>query len=308
MLNGRVYGVKRIDAQNTNMFVTAKDEDPEFVEWGYGGMGSVKAGKQNGGTQWSRLQSDRGMSGGGAAGMSDNPDDGGGMEWVRKRKEKREREKEEREKEERKAKEKGEAGAVVGDSPVAVVDNQASDPPALPAEEPLPQKEELPTIPTTFVSLSDEPALAVLTPVQERPQQSLLTLPSTDPHHVRTTVTIPAPTQRHHHHRTASHTGSLLTNPNQGDLSGGLGLDGTRDIVTSPIEAPMESLDLDLGVGLALVEAEEKFEDGIIVSGSESENETDSEAEDDQDDDEDEDEVFHRSWIPEIRRWLIILH
>ena len=48
MLNGRVYRGRQIDGQNTNLFVTAKDEEPEFVEWGYGGMGSVKAGKQHG--------------------------------------------------------------------------------------------------------------------------------------------------------------------------------------------------------------------------------------------------------------------
>ncbi|KAG1751504.1 uncharacterized protein EDB91DRAFT_610356 [Suillus paluster] len=38
MLNGRVYGSKR--QTPTKPFASARDE-PEFVEWGYGGMGSV---------------------------------------------------------------------------------------------------------------------------------------------------------------------------------------------------------------------------------------------------------------------------
>jgi hypothetical protein len=42
MLNGRVYGSKRALAQQ-NLFETAKTEEQEFVEWGYGGMGAVKS-------------------------------------------------------------------------------------------------------------------------------------------------------------------------------------------------------------------------------------------------------------------------
>ncbi|KAL6308020.1 hypothetical protein BKA93DRAFT_31566 [Sparassis latifolia] len=133
MLNGRVYGAKR------NPFANARP-DPQFVEWGYGGMGSVQA--SNGHASiWSKVQSSGAinvgahdssqgwgsrpstangrLTGNGALGNSTNTsgaasasdDDGTGMAWVRKRREQRERERKEREERERKEKEK-EAGAV----------------------------------------------------------------------------------------------------------------------------------------------------------------------------------------------------
>ncbi|KAL0947526.1 hypothetical protein HGRIS_013623 [Hohenbuehelia grisea] len=96
MLNGRVYGHRR--PPNANPFANARDEaDPEFVEWGYGGMGSVRNGAA-GNHMWSRLQrsgvvvgqdSNAATSGGGD---SDDMDDGSGMGWVRRRREQRERE------------------------------------------------------------------------------------------------------------------------------------------------------------------------------------------------------------------------
>lgn len=43
MLNGRVYGSKR---NAKNPFSNIPDKEPEFVEWGYGGMGSVKVAKE----------------------------------------------------------------------------------------------------------------------------------------------------------------------------------------------------------------------------------------------------------------------
>ncbi|KIJ63307.1 hypothetical protein HYDPIDRAFT_29565 [Hydnomerulius pinastri MD-312] len=62
MLNGRIYGAKRHAAQiKANPFATARDE-PEFVEWGYGGMGSVHASAGVGSDVWRGLQ--RGETGG----------------------------------------------------------------------------------------------------------------------------------------------------------------------------------------------------------------------------------------------------
>jgi hypothetical protein len=81
MLNGRVYGAKH------NPFANIPDEEPEFVEWGYGGMGSVKGAKSAGvSSKWDRLN-------GGEDSRRDDADsdDGGGMSWVKKRKEARER-------------------------------------------------------------------------------------------------------------------------------------------------------------------------------------------------------------------------
>ncbi|KAK0210279.1 hypothetical protein DFS33DRAFT_1292017 [Desarmillaria ectypa] len=100
MLNGRVYGQKKAQRER-NLFANAPDAEPEFVEWGYGGMGSVKSSKEAGGKMWGKLQSEGG-----------NDDDGGGMAWVKKRREERERkareEREAKEKEEKEAKEKEE--------------------------------------------------------------------------------------------------------------------------------------------------------------------------------------------------------
>lgn len=133
MLNGRVYGARRVDPFANIKYVvyltcivahiltsTSRDEEPEFIEWGFGGMGSVSNG---GGSVWSKLQSNAGVSvgacdepswggstgsgtsSGGSGRGADDFDDGSGMAWVRRRKEKREQERKEREEQERKERE-----------------------------------------------------------------------------------------------------------------------------------------------------------------------------------------------------------
>lgn len=107
LLNGRIYG-RRPSTAPPNYFANIRDEEPEFVEWGHGGMGSVRN-KGLGSTQWARLQSDKKLSIGHDDGtVAEDEDDGSGMNWVKKRREQREREKKERE--EREAKEKVEDG------------------------------------------------------------------------------------------------------------------------------------------------------------------------------------------------------
>lgn len=93
MLNGRVYGSKH----NSNPFDNARDE-PKFVEWGYGGMGSVVATGTPALLSHSHHEKDAvGGSRGGAARASlerkdtVDDDDGSGMSWLRKRREERER-------------------------------------------------------------------------------------------------------------------------------------------------------------------------------------------------------------------------
>ncbi|KAK0434887.1 hypothetical protein EV421DRAFT_1988416 [Armillaria borealis] len=95
MLNGRVYGQKKAQRER-NLFANAPDPEPEFVEWGYGGMGSVKSSREAGGKMWGKLQSE-----------DRDDDDGGGMAWVKKRREERER----KAREELEAKEKERAAA-----------------------------------------------------------------------------------------------------------------------------------------------------------------------------------------------------
>ncbi|KAK0185814.1 hypothetical protein F5146DRAFT_1143332 [Armillaria mellea] len=77
MLNGRVYGQKKAQRER-NLFANAPDAEPEFVEWGYGGMGSVKSSREAGGKMWGKLQSED----------RDDDDDGGGMAWELEAKEK----------------------------------------------------------------------------------------------------------------------------------------------------------------------------------------------------------------------------
>lgn len=115
MLNGRVYG-----APNKNPFANVRDTEPEFVEWGYGGMGSQKSKSGAPGSDWSRVQGsssvfraadddassekenqrDREQAFAAAAASTDG-DDGSGMGWVKKRRE----QKEQKEREAREAQE-----------------------------------------------------------------------------------------------------------------------------------------------------------------------------------------------------------
>jgi hypothetical protein len=54
MLNGQVYGARRVSEQNTNLFVT--DGEPGFVDVG---VRSITG--RPGGMQWSQLQSNSGV-------------------------------------------------------------------------------------------------------------------------------------------------------------------------------------------------------------------------------------------------------
>ena len=276
MLNGRVYGGRRIDGQNTNLFVTAKDEEPEFVEWGYGGMGSVKAGKQHGGTQWSRLQSDSGVGGGGV----DDDDDGGGMGWVRKRKEARERER--REREEKEARDRLEAET----EPVAppAIDNQPSDPPPPPSSSVAEQQDQSsPIAPSSGI---DEVLRSPLTTAPDQAQPPDDNCPPADADEkqfVTCAVNVPAPHHHHHSHRTASYTG---LNPSQGNSSANLsGLEADKEMVSSPLRmASFEGV-----IEMAMQGMGEKLE-GDNTSESGGDDGDESEGGDDQDDDEPEDE------------------
>jgi len=94
LLNGRVYG--RRAAQSSN---NAQDSyEPEFVEWGYGGMGSVAnshaaASSAASGLDWGKVQSRGRVVGGGD---HDDEDDGSGMAWIKRRRERKEREEREK--------------------------------------------------------------------------------------------------------------------------------------------------------------------------------------------------------------------
>lgn len=127
LLNGRVYGgPRRPQSSGGNPFANVRDE-PEFVEWGHGGMGSVHNSSHTGEhNRYAALQSNQKLSVGHVEGGSigDDEDDGSGLGWVKRRKEQREREK--REREEREAKEKEESEKQAKDTNVGGVKNGES--------------------------------------------------------------------------------------------------------------------------------------------------------------------------------------
>ena len=98
----------------THLSFSSRSEEPEFVEWGYGGMGSVKssAGQSE---IWSRVQKGNVAIGGneqsawGSRSSAAEEDDGSGMAWLKRRREQREREKREREEREKAEAEKAAA-------------------------------------------------------------------------------------------------------------------------------------------------------------------------------------------------------
>ncbi|CAE6434140.1 unnamed protein product [Rhizoctonia solani] len=133
MLNGRVYGARRARER----LQPQPSMEPEFSEWGYGGMGSVS----NAG-QYSKLQSNTSSLGGRKA--DDDDDDGSGLTWVRKRKEKKERE-------EREKKEAEEAAAKAAQAQVEEASNpsRTSTETAGSSTTVHPERSETPTAPQT---------------------------------------------------------------------------------------------------------------------------------------------------------------
>ncbi|KAF7323476.1 hypothetical protein HMN09_00128600 [Mycena chlorophos] len=198
MLNGRVYGAKNADGTH-NPFGNARDEpESEFVEWGYGGMGSVRHGV--GSSAWSRVQAGGSNStnsttprtnattsgavhvGMGVVGDGDEGDDGSGMAWVRRRREAREREARERAE-----KEKTEA--------------EAADPIT---EDKQPQPgDSTPTL-TEAAPLSSSP---IQSPALLAPDPPPIVADPPAEEHILSAVTLPAGFRGHHghgHHRSSS--------------------------------------------------------------------------------------------------------
>ncbi|KAF8894739.1 hypothetical protein BD779DRAFT_1502678 [Infundibulicybe gibba] len=172
MLNGRVYGARRPNTAGANPFANARDEaDPEFVEWGYGGMGSVRSG----GAVWGRLQSS-GVAVGSvesgsatrASSADTEDDDGSGMGWVRRRREMREKERKEKLEHEKRAAE-------------------AVTPPAT---------EEKPVSPPLTHNPSTTSAATITS-----------TSHAEDQEHILSAVTVPVHHHRHHHHHRPSSSG-----------------------------------------------------------------------------------------------------
>ncbi|KAF9009472.1 hypothetical protein BDQ17DRAFT_1323034 [Cyathus striatus] len=186
MLNGRVYGGPKKNPNAKNPFANVRDEEPEFVEWGYGGMGSVKGAKSAGvtGSRWERLQGQGAVAKGAEA---DAEDDGSGMGWVKKRKMERER----KEREERETKEHEEERK----NSEEVKEQKVEEKPVVEPTE-APEHPSLPTIASLRGASSQS----------QRPSTPSSTHTAEEEHVLRA-VTIPA-RPHYHHHRTHSRSSS----------------------------------------------------------------------------------------------------
>ncbi|OJT15891.1 hypothetical protein TRAPUB_332 [Trametes pubescens] len=198
MLNGRVYGAKR---NNANPFANVRSEEPEFVEWGYGGMGSVKASAGQS-QMWQKLQKGKVAIGGdenaswGARTSADEEDDGSGMTWLKKRREQREREKKEAE-EQQKAEAETAKDTVESTEESAADASEAKPEGEVSASTGVEQKITAPT--SENATITSTPASA--TPLASEP----LHTPSHE-EHITQTVNIPALHKRHHHSHSHSHS------------------------------------------------------------------------------------------------------
>ncbi|KAI0818490.1 hypothetical protein BC629DRAFT_656533 [Irpex lacteus] len=198
MLNGRVYGGRRNNLNNVNLFATARS-DPEFVEWGYGGMGSVKTAASVGNTKYSRVQGSAAIgsaeeNGWGSAQRgrqpADDDDDGSGMAWLKRRREERERAKAE-------AAEKAAAEAAVQDAVEMqedVKDDHAEEKHDAEVADPDPPA------PVTQEKQVEEAVIDAVESKTESEEQPTPIAVSEDAEHVTTAVKIPAhtPSPRHH--------------------------------------------------------------------------------------------------------------
>ncbi|KAF7301680.1 hypothetical protein MIND_00733500 [Mycena indigotica] len=202
MLNGRVYGSRNADGTH-NPFGNARDDDPEFVEWGYGGMGSVRHGV--GSSAWKSVQAGGAKTNGsstkgevyvgmGVVGDGDEDDDDGtGMGWVRRRREAREREAREREEKEKQAQEKDQVSNAEGERSSGSMEEDGLATPT--ATEPR----------STLAPAASDISTPLATPMAPHNSSSLAGTPTLEGEHDLRAVTLPAGFRGHHHSHSHSH-------------------------------------------------------------------------------------------------------
>ncbi|CAE6487977.1 unnamed protein product [Rhizoctonia solani] len=191
MLNGRVYGARRARERIQPL----PSMEPEFSEWGYGGMGSVSQG-----SEYSKLQSKTSSLGG--PGGNDDEDDGSGLTWVRKRKEKKEREEREKREAEEAAAKAAQAQPEAPSSPLRTSTETAGSSVTVHAD-----RSETPTAPQTPTGAISPPRPRTISSPPSRQNSTATVTP--DRHHP-TVVAVPAHRGRQ---ETSVLNSSVVTSP-----------------------------------------------------------------------------------------------
>ncbi|KAJ7915560.1 hypothetical protein B0H13DRAFT_2658808 [Mycena leptocephala] len=323
LLTHNLYRILTVCTGTHNPFGNARDDEPEFVEWGS---------KTNGTSTSSSSQTTQTQNGhAGAVGMGvvsstggDDDDDGSGMGWVRRRREARERERVERERKEREEAEKengagGGADAAEGgkegkedkekdkegehdngsgtptpteltSSPAATL---ASPPASASASASVPSPLPLPALgsASTTASPLGTPSLASATPP---------TSAASTEEHVLRAVNLPAHFRGHHHshshshshshghHRSASSSGVGLAG-----AAGAVGANGNGDAPAITVTGSGSGSSSSSSSSSSDSEDESEDEDEK-VKGKEAKGAEDEDDDDDEDEDEDEEEEKRR--------------
>ncbi|KZT59725.1 hypothetical protein CALCODRAFT_171153 [Calocera cornea HHB12733] len=203
LLNGRIYGGGRNKQQ--------KYEEPEFVEWGYGGMGSNKAAQQG---KWGSVQGKTVYTSGGgedAKGVDDE-DDGSGMAWVRKRRREREL-KAQQEKEEKAQKAGGQKEKENVQQPAQPLANPALGKLPASAHSSAKTTPTASTLSSAFSSRSHSPQPSIDDCTFTESATGASTPHVIDEHHYKAVSLPPAPYHHHNHHHHHKHHGEKEHRP-----------------------------------------------------------------------------------------------
>ncbi|EJU05809.1 hypothetical protein DACRYDRAFT_20182 [Dacryopinax primogenitus] len=291
LLNGRVYGGGRQKQE--------KYTEPEFVEWGYGGMGSQKAAAQ---TRWQSVQGKTVYnSGGNSRGVDEDSDDGSGMAWVRKRRREREL-KAQMEKEKEQAKNGQENENVPQAQSVPPISTNAKTQPS--AHSSTRTTPTASTLSSALSSRSQSPQPSIGSAAANSGIATGASTPHVDDEHHYRAVSLPPPTTHHHHHHLYKHHGDKDHRPlppplapvtaidaiNQQDMLGteaGIGKANTLQLELTPA-TPVSPEHEENKLSLQQANSMHVPNPHVVESSESSDSESSDEDDDDDDDDDDE--------------------
>ncbi|KZO95115.1 hypothetical protein CALVIDRAFT_564900 [Calocera viscosa TUFC12733] len=192
LLNGRIYGGGRNKQQ--------KYEEPEFVEWGYGGMGSNKATTQS---KWGSVQGKTVYTSGGkvGGGVEEDDDDGSGMAWVRRRRKEREL----KAQQEKERAQNGEEEKENVQQPVQQSQPTAPSKPPVSAHSSARTTPTVSTLSSAFSSRSQSPQPSLSGSAVNSGTATGTSTPHVNDEHHYKAVSLPPPPHHHHHHHHKHH-------------------------------------------------------------------------------------------------------